>query len=128
MADSIIFETEFIKLELRDGIVFGIYKKGPITLEIAKHAVKCRLEFTNNSPVLMIASEDKLKGMARDARQYLSSDEGMKLLKAAAIVTKSVFASHLANIYLRLSITKPKIPIRLFSNEIEAINWIKKYE
>ena len=128
MSDSIFFENDFMRLEKKEGILFGTYKKGPLTIDMAKQAVKLRLKFTDNNPVLMVASENGLKGIERAARQFLSSEEGMKGVKAGAIVTKSAFASHLANIYMKLSLTKPKIPIKMFSNEEEAISWLKKID
>jgi len=122
-----IFENEFMRLEMKDDIMYGTYKKGPITLELAKQVVKHRLQFTGNKKVPILASEQGLKGIERDARQYLSSEEGVEGLSAAAIVNKSVFGSHLANFFMKIAFNRPRIPARVFTDETEAIQWLKQY-
>ncbi|UKN01153.1 hypothetical protein K6119_15595 [Paracrocinitomix mangrovi] len=126
MTENRTFENENIRLEIRGDIVFGWYKGGMFDLDMAKDAVKKRKEFTNYQRVRMIASESGFKGFTREARQYLSSDEGQEGLIAGAIVTKSVFASHLANIFIKISFVKSNIPIRMFTNEEEAIKWLRE--
>lgn len=122
------FENDFMKLELREGVLIGWYKTGPITLELAKQAVAIRTEFVNHEPALMIAAEQGVRGFTRDARQYLGSAEGMQGLIAGAMVTKSAFASHIANFFIRVAMIKTKIPMRTFSDMDEAINWLKDFK
>lgn len=127
MSKEKVFENEFMRLELKDGIVYGMYKTGPITLELAKKVVQHRLEFTENEKMPLLVGEAGLKGIERDARQFLSSEEGSQGISAAAIVTKSVFGSHLANFFMRISAFKPLMPARMFHNEQEAVDWLKTF-
>lgn len=122
-----IFENQFMRLELRDGILFGTYKKGPVTLEMAKEVITNRLNFTNHLDVPILINDSGLTSIDKDARAYLSSDEGVRGLKAGALVTNSIFGRHLANFFIKISVIKPKIPTRLFSTEAEAIEWLKQY-
>lgn len=127
MKDGDIFENDLMRLERIEGIVHGTYKKGPITLEMAKEVVKDRLIFSDYKNVLVLVKEHELIGIEKEARQYLGSDEGVRGLKAGAIVTKSVFSTYLANIFIRISIIKTKVPMRLFTSEKEAVKWLKQF-
>lgn len=123
-----VFENEFMKLEMKDDILYGWYKDILITLEIAKQVVSIRLEFASNRPVLMLAAERGVKGFTREARQYLSSEEGLYGVLAGSIVTKRAFSSHLANFFIQVSMNKPIVPIRAFSSTNEALTWLRKIE
>ena len=122
-----IFENEFMKLEEKNGIVFGTYKTGPITLELAKKVVINRLEFTNNTDVPLLVTEEGLRGIEREARNYLSSEEGMKGILAGAIVTRSVFSSHLANFFMKIAYFRAKVPAKMFASEKEAVEWLQSF-
>tara|TARA_R110002020_G_scaffold439532_1_gene650047 strand:- start:481 stop:912 length:432 start_codon:yes stop_codon:yes gene_type:complete len=122
-----VFENDFMKLERKEGIVFGTYKKKNITLDMAKEVVKNRLAFSQQKDVPTLVTEQGLKGIERDARQFLGSEEGVKGVKAGAIVTKSVVSSHLANFFIRVSIIRTRVPMRLFTSEKEAVKWLKQF-
>jgi hypothetical protein len=127
VSENDVFENEFMRLEWRSGIIRGMYKQGPITLEMAKKVVENRLRFANYRDVPIMIGENGLRSIEKDAREFLSSDEGIKGLKAGAIVTNSLFSRHLANFFIRISVIRPKIPTRLFSDEEEALEWLKQY-
>jgi hypothetical protein len=74
-----------------------------------------------------LVKDHELIGIEKEARQYLGSDEGVRGLKAGAIVTKSVFSTYLANIFIRISIIKTRVPMRLFTSEKEAVKWLKQF-
>lgn len=94
-----VFENDFMRLEWSDGIIIGTYKRGPITLELAKQVVQNRLNFANHQPVPIMINDIGLRSIDKDAREYLSSDDGIRGLKAGALVTDSVFGRHLANFF-----------------------------
>src|SRR5688572_23463909 len=125
--NSEVFENDFMRLEWSDGIIKGTYKKGPITLELAKQVVQNRLNFANHKPVPIMINDIGLRSIDKDAREYLSSDEGIQGLTAGALVTDSAFGRHMANFFIRISVIKPKIPTRLFSNDAEALEWLSQY-
>lgn len=125
---DISYETEFYKFKSVDGIFYLTYIGGPITLEIAKDLVKKRLEMTDGIPVLMIVTVLDLKGMEREARSYLSSDDGIEGVKAGAIVVKSPFTTHMANFFMKISFSKSKMPARVFSSEEDAIAWLRQFQ
>ncbi|MFT5821358.1 MAG: hypothetical protein ACI8ZM_002610 [Crocinitomix sp.] len=121
------YDSEHYKLHFKDGIFFGTYIGGPITLGLAKEIVRKRLELTGGEEVLAIANIEEVNGIDRDARNYLSSAEGTKGITAGAIITDSAFTKHLANFFMKIPFSKSLIPGKVFSNEEEAILWLKKF-
>ena len=94
---------------------------------MAKEVVENRINFTHNKDVPILINDNGLTSIDKDARAYLSSDDGIKGLKAGALVTNSIFGRHLANFFIKISVIKPKIPTRLFSDEKEAVKWLKQF-
>ena len=119
-------DTQFVHYELQDDLLIGTYKKGlKISLEMAKEIVKARLELTGHQPVVALALNQGVLSMDKKARDYLSSDEGVRGIIAGAIVLDTPFGSFLGNFYL--SVTKPKIPLRIFSKKETALNWLQQF-
>ena len=123
------FETEYYRLLVKDGILFVTYIGGPITIKIAKDLVKDRLKLVDSKDMPVIVNVIDVNSIDRDARDYLSSEAGLQGLKAGAIVTDySVFTRHLANFFMRISFSKSKMPAKVFSEEKEAIAWLKQFK
>ncbi len=119
------FENDFVILEIENGIMRLTYKAGAtINLDNAKTIVQKRLQLTNKKAIPVIIDDIGFKGIEKDARDYLSSDEGIKGISAAALVSKSVFSAYLANFFLKISFYKPKMPARVFKDESEARKWL----
>jgi hypothetical protein len=116
------------RLELSDGILYVTYIGGPITLEIAKDLVKNRINLTNGKPVPVLVNVIKVKGIDREARDFFSTDDGTDGLKAGAIVTNNVFTRHMANIFMKISFNRSKMPARMFSKESEAVDWLSQFK
>ena len=57
-------------------------------------------------------------------RQILSSKEATKYFSCAAIVAKNSFQKLIGNLYITIS--KPNMPTKLFSNEADALTWVDK--
>ena len=121
-----ILDTPYVYYELQDDLMIGTYKKDlKINLEIAKEIVKVRQEFANHSPVLGLIYNQGVIKMDKKAREYFASDEGVKGIIAAAIVVGSPFTTFLANFFV--SVNKPKMPVRVFSNAADARKWLQRY-
>jgi len=119
-------DSQYVHFELREDLLICTYKKGlKLNLEMVKEIVKTRLEFINYNPTLVIIYNAGVVSMDKQARDYLSSAEGVRGCIAAAIVLDSAFSSFLGNFFL--SVTKPKIPARIFSQTEEALKWLNKF-
>ena len=119
-------DTSYVYFEMHDDLLIGAYKKGlKINLEIAKQIVKTRLEFTDYQPKLTLALNWGVISMDKKARDYLSSAEGVRGVIAGAIVLDSPVGSFLGNFFL--SVSKPRVPARIFTKKEDAIKWLSKF-
>lgn len=96
----------------------------PVSLEIAKAVVKARLDFAKHQPHKLMISFPKLSEISKEAREYLSSEEGNQFILAGAMVTPTLISKMMVNFFLNL-LKKDEIQIRMFDSEIEALYWLK---
>jgi hypothetical protein len=121
-----VLDTPYVYLELQDDLLIGTYKKGlKMTLAIVKEIVKTRMEFTEYKPVVTIVYNAGVISMTKEARDYLSGEEGSRGFIAAALVLESPFSSFLGNFYLTVS--KPRMPSKSFTKTSAALKWLAKY-
>ena len=119
-------DTPYVYYEVKDNILIATYKKGNrINLDIAKKIVEDRLKFTGNKSMAVLVYNHGVLSMDKEARDYLSSAAGSQGLKAGAIILDSAFTSMLGNFFL--SVSKPVIPAKLFTNVSQAIKWLQKF-
>jgi hypothetical protein len=118
-------DTPHCYFELKEGIVFGTYK-GRITLESAKKVVKTRLEFTEGKSYPVCVKTIYVTAINKDARDYFSTEEANKGIKAGAIYVDSVFQSFMGNFFLKVS--KPKVPSKVFTDRKKAIKWLEQFK
>src|SRR3954471_18181694 len=116
-------DTPYVNYEIKDDILIARYKKGiRINIDIARKIVQDRLTFTGNKSMVAPVYNQGVIGMDKEARDYLSSPEANKGLKAGAIILDSEFTSILGNFFL--SVNKPNIPAKVFTNVDQAIKWL----
>src|SRR4030095_8046080 len=119
-------DSRYVYLELQDDLLIGTFKKGlKINLEIAKEIVRTWQDFTEHKPVRQLVYNQGVVSMDKKARDYLSSEEAVGKIIAGAIVLDSPFGSFLGNFYL--SVSKPKMPARIFSKTENALKWLDKF-
>lgn len=122
------FENDFVKLEKKEGIIYGTFKKGDIDIEKAKIIIKNRILMSKGVPTPLLISDLGLKHIDKKARDYLASDEAIFNLKACAIVVSSQYTAHLANFFLKISVKKIKIPVKLFPVKNKAVEWLSTFK
>lgn len=118
------FENEYVSFELRDGILFGRYKVTKLNLAIAQSGTAFRIEVMEGKKVPAVADISVIKEIDKDARQFISSPEAGKDLSALAIIIKNPVSRIIWNFQVKFN--PPEYLLRFFSNEEEAIQWIKK--
>jgi|TARA_B110000908_G_scaffold159161_1_gene201059 hypothetical protein len=123
------FNTDFINLSIQDDILVVIYKKGPITLDIAKELVKIRLDFCKGKsyPLLVCDEGIGINGMDREAREFMGSGKSTECIIATAFHTNSTFNKYIINFFLRISNKTIHFPTKIFSNKKLAINWLENF-
>ena len=118
------FENSQIHMVIEDGILVATYKAGlKMTIDDAKHIVNERLNLLEGKKLPVLIIDSGVVSMDKSARDFLSSDEGIGGLSAAAIIENSLFSKMLINFFLRL--TNPKIQVKAFNDKNEALKWLK---
>lgn len=118
-------ENVYVSLEIENFILKAYYKPEFVSLVIAKKIAHFRKEYINKCCYPTLVKLNKVAKASKEARDYLSSEEGIEGVTAGAILTKSSFQATFANFFLR--VTKPQIPTRLFTEEEKAIEWLSQF-
>ena len=118
--------NEHVDLKWIGNILEATYKAGPkIDLEAAKDILSERLEFTGGKDVPVLVVDSGLVRMDKHARDFLSSNDGVKGIRASALISSSVVNSMLVNFILKIS--RPNLPVKVFTDREDALNWLKSY-
>lgn len=126
MAEAeIVTRTSRIRLG-EDGIVRAdIFPGVEQTLEDAKEQVAAvwKVGHGRKRPVLVDMRE--VKSLSREARVYYANDETARFRSASALLVSSAVTRVLASFFLGLN--KPNHPVRLFTSEDEALDWLRGF-
>ena len=77
----------------------------------------------NSYPLLIDATE--VKSITKEARDYFSMNNRDSKVIAFAILIKTPLSRIIANFFIGLN--KPRVPIKIFTNEDVAIDWCKTF-
>lgn len=94
-------------------------------LEDAIENIKVASSLGNGQRLPALIDLRKIKGMNREARAYYAGNETAKVESAAALLIDSYIGHMLGNFFMGLN--KPIIPTQLFTDEAEAIDWLKTF-
>ena len=122
-----VIETRNHKVWREDnGIVRVLPAAGTeTTLDEAKGALAAQSKVGGDKSRPTLADIRKLKGITREAREYLSGKDAQETMSALAILIGSPVSRVIGNFFLGLN--KPSFPTRLFTSEEEAVKWLKGF-
>ncbi len=124
-----VLDTEYVLFEFFDGVLICEYKAGlEIDLTIAKKMVLSRLDISNGKSYPLLMDGSGLKSLNREAREYFNSEEAREGIIAAAFFSGSVFTTYIGNFFIDITVIKPKIPTKLFTDKGKALQWLEKYK
>lgn len=108
-------------------IVREVYTKAGSIDEIKEHLEISIKHFSpDRSPLLSLADIRKLKGTpSKEAREYAASPEIAALTIAAAVLIGGSLSKIMGNIFLKFN--TPPYPTKLFTDEQQAIEWLKTF-
>jgi hypothetical protein len=120
-------ENDFCRIWVSNGIMFVEYKpKLVMTVEIAKLMVNERLKFSDGVSRPVFLDVRNLVSTDRATMKYYKTKEVIQFVSASALLTGSALTSLAGNIFLTLE--KPLIPTKLFTDEKKALEWLEKYK
>jgi hypothetical protein len=120
-------ELGFAKFSLSDdGIIRLVYAQGvEITLREVEKGAEAIKELCQGVKRPMFVDGRGIKHMNREARLHsLQKDSATPLISAIASVNKPLLTMLGA---LFVNLIKPPYPLKLFSTESEAIEWLKNF-
>jgi len=122
-----VIETPYIVMELLEsGILVATYKRRTlVTLEMAREIVQARLEFTGREPRPLLLMNQGVVEIDKSARKYVSSDDGLAGIKAAAIIVDHLSTAIIMSFIL--SVERPDIPAKMFTRAEKAMRWLETY-
>ncbi|MBT1703529.1 DUF7793 family protein [Chryseosolibacter indicus] len=125
LIEKFIVENEYTKLWIEDGIMFGEYKEDvTIDLTAAQKVVSDRIKLCKNIAYPFLGTTQGLQNLSKEAREYFSTEEGTRFMKKLAIVTTSSIDKMVGNFFLKFN--HPAVPTRLFTNQEDALKWLKE--
>lgn len=112
------------RYRLEGNILFATYQpNAEVDLEDAKFLLSERLKLTENIDHYTIIDLRNLKRATKEARAFFSTEAGSQGIIAGAFIVDSFLSKLIGNFYLKFS--PPPRPTKLFSNEEDALDWIK---
>jgi len=122
--DRPIFEGEIATYWFDEGILVSFSKSPQRTVELIKSNVKLVKEITNNKPVPLLIYLSNSPVPDKETRKY-STEQLPVIYSAMAMVSKPGLSKFIMNILFALK--KPPIPIKSFTDDKEAKEWLKSY-
>ena len=112
----------------KDGIAHTKVKPlAEVTIKEAEEnsdVVNSFIDQTKKRYPLLIDSRN-IKSMSKEARDYFSVQNRVTSINSFAVVIDSPLSRIIGNFFMGLN--KPSVPAKLFTNEEEAIRWLKQY-
>lgn len=120
---------EKVEFKVENGILYGPYPDGvELGLDLVQQMVKKRLEFLEEKEYPAIVDTTGIKSVTKEARDYMASDEASQGIVAAALLSKSLFSTFVSNFFIKVSLIKAPIPVKSFTNEKEALEWLDQFK
>lgn len=120
------FDTRTGTLEVReDGILHARTAPGSlVTLADARENLASLPDRPDHGKQLLMVDLRGMTGMTREARQFYASEEAAKALAAIALIVGSPLSRMIGSFFLGFN--KPRMPLRLFTSEQQAVRWLKR--
>ncbi len=118
--------TRCSKLWLDEGGIIHehFFPKTDFTIQDAKQSMAVGLELSEGADFSWLIDMTNMKSITKEAREYFGEVENSHI-KAVGLVTNSPVSKVFGNFFLRFN--KPTIPVRLYSSEIQAHDWLKEF-
>lgn len=128
--DFIRTRTADIRLR-EDGIMHTIFLPGAEeTLADAQEGMRIARQIASGRRFPILVDLRPVKSQDREARAYYNDRDAMQSISAIALLVGSRVSTLIANFFLSVTSkdgNKLDSPIRLFTDEAEALDWLKGF-
>lgn len=119
------YENAYARFWIAHGILFFEYKpETVISLTVARKVVSDRIQFQNENIYPILCNIKGIKDSDKAGRDYLAQS-GSVLAKAVAILGNPQVSETMSDFYLKVN--KPTIPTSFFTDEKQALAFLKTY-
>lgn len=122
---NVLFENDLGVGYVLDGILHIRCSKSHQDKVVAEAILSERLNSVKGIEYPCIGDFRNLKTMTKEARDVYSSDMGHKGISAMAILMNPGVGVMIAKFFMKFN--SPKIPTKIFTNEISAKEWVSKF-
>ena len=120
-------ETKIASLSLGEG---GILKltidyKNDLTIHDVKELIAAKITITREERVAVLVNSINYKIPSRETRIYIAGEGVARMVKAMAFLITNPVTRIGANFFMKIN--KPRFPFKIFTDEKEAIEWLKRF-
>jgi hypothetical protein len=118
-------ELSYATIEKRGGIIWLIMKEDAEidVKEIIEFTAICE-EISGHKPYILVSDARVNLTITSEARKAAASKEVSPLLLANAVLVNNIAVRMVANFFT--TVNKPHFKYKVFNEEKEALNWLKK--
>lgn len=120
-----ITKSETIILDSSGVVKCYVHKDYFLELDDAKENLEVVKRFGNGKLIPVLVDIKESKGGSKECRAYFASEEAGKIQSACALLVSSPLSRLIGNFFIGLN--KTKFPTKLFTNESEAMDWLKNF-
>lgn len=119
-----LLENELIRFQIVDDILFSQFKS-PIDInkDRVMELIELRHTISQNKKQYWCCDFTGLKSYTQEAHNYAGT-YGQELLHACATVVDPQMNKFIANFFMVIKL--PRVPMRVFADKKEAVNWLKE--
>lgn len=117
-------ENESVSCRIEDNILYHVYKKSFVDLQVAKESVETKIALCGKQNYPTLINIRKVKSTTKEAREYLSSSKGLANISVAAILAPTLISKLIGTFFMTFN--SPKVKTKLFNDKDEAITWLQK--
>lgn len=129
MTSQLPVSNQYINFTINDGILYGTFnEKVVIDLRAAQTIFNDRISNYGEFKYPTLVDSRGVTSFTKEARDFLSSEEARRGIKATAILVSGYLSSTIANFFLKVTIKEPQVPTKIFSDRQKAIIWLEQYK
>ena len=108
-----------------EGFIRGVLREGvEYQLADAEEMMALHRQMTGGQPRGLLMDIRAVRALPREVRAYFTQPEHAEVHRAVALLVGSPLSRAIGNFFLGFN--KPAMPMRLFSEEESALEWLRK--
>jgi hypothetical protein len=120
-------ENDHCRIWVSNGILIMEYKPGLVmNIDNAKEMVNDRIKVSNGVTRPLLLKAKNFISMDRATMKFYKTKEVVQHVTCAAFILDSAMGKLAGNIFLTLE--KPLVPTKIFTDEQKALEWLEKYK